>query len=136
MLGPVPARPQSIQEAPEAPHANSSDAAATAAEDEATAAADAPPLVRVAAELVDYEHLLTQDKVEEGDELEEILTPKTEFVYSASGEAALRGVAKGQIIQVERRGYYICDTPFMRAADPVRLLFIPDGKNMVGVKRA
>ena len=88
---------------------------------------------RVAAELVDYEHLLTQDKVEEGDELEEILTPKTEFVYSASGEAALRGVAKGQIIQVERRGYYICDRPYLRPADPIRLIYVPDGKSMMGV---
>ena len=43
--------------------------------------------------------------------------------------------AFGDSSQVERRGYYICDRPYVRGADPIRLLFVPDGKNMMGVKR-
>ena len=36
-------------------------------------------------------------------------------------------------LQVERRGYYICDRPSLRPADPIRLIYVPDGKSMMGV---
>ena len=49
--------------------------------------------------------------------------------------ASLRQLKKGEIVQVERRGYYICDAPYVRQGDPIVLLFVPDGKNMFGVKR-
>ena len=35
-------------------------------------------------------------------------------------------------MQVERRGFYICDEPYVRPADPMRFYFVPDGKNMMG----
>ena len=52
--------------------------------------------------------------------------PNPHFV-SHSPTSPLR-VLFPQVIQVERRGYYICDVPYMRASDPIRLLFVPDGK--------
>ena len=92
-----------------------------------------PDLVSV--ELYDFDHLLCKDKVEEDDKEDEIYTKETTFVDAATGEGSLRLLKKGEVIQVERRGYYICDRPYVRASDPVRLLFVPDGKNMFGVKR-
>ena len=56
------------------------------------------------------------------------------FEYSARGEADLRLLQKGQIIQIERRGYYICDRPYVRASEPVELIFVPDGKKMMGIE--
>ena len=49
------------------------------------------------------------------------------------GEASLRTLKRGDTIQVERRGFYICDAPYVRPEDPVRLYFVPDGKNLYGV---
>ena len=47
----------------------------------------------------------------------------------------LRLLQRGQIIQLERRGFYICNKPYVRASEPVELIFVPDGKNMFGIKR-
>uniref|UniRef100_A0A7S4HK72 glutamate--tRNA ligase n=1 Tax=Prymnesium polylepis TaxID=72548 RepID=A0A7S4HK72_9EUKA len=95
--------------------------------------ASTPDLVDV--KLVDFDFLLNKDKVEEDDAIEQLLTPVTRFDDAAKGEASLRQLQKGQIIQVERRGYYICDEPYVRPSDPIVLFFVPDGKNMFGVKR-
>ena len=94
--------------------------------------ADTPDLVE--ARLIELDFLLNKDKVEEDDDVEKLLTPTTRFEYSARGEADLRLLQKGQIIQIERRGYYICDRPYVRASEPVELIFVPDGKKMMGIE--
>jgi len=93
--------------------------------------ADTPDLVDVT--LVDLDFIISKDKVEEEDKLEDIFTQDSVLPYEAKAEAALRTVKKGEIIQVERRGFYICDEPYLRPDQPVKLLFVPDGKNMMGV---
>jgi glutamyl-tRNA synthetase len=50
-------------------------------------------------------------------------------------EPALRGLKRGETIQIERRGFYICDEPFVRAETPIRLVFVPDGKNSFGFRK-
>lgn len=45
----------------------------------------------------------------------------------------MRQLRRGDILQVERRGFYICDEPYVRPGDPIRLLFVPDGKSFFGV---
>lgn len=92
-----------------------------------------PDLVDI--ELVDLDFLLNKDKVEESDDIEKILTQTSRFVDAAKGEAALRQLQKGEVVQIERRGYYICDRPFVRPGEPITLLFVPDGKSGMGVKR-
>ena len=86
-------------------------------------------------ELVDFDYLLTKDKIEEDDDIQKILATNTILPYAAKGEAAMRTVQRGETIQVERRGFYVCDVPYVRAADPMRFFFVPDGKNFFGVKR-
>ena len=73
--------------------------------------------------------------MEEEDKLEDIITKQSYLPYKGKGEAAFRCVKKGEIIQVERRGFYICDAPYLRAEEPVRLFFVPDGKNLMGFKK-
>ena len=43
------------------------------------------------------------------------------------GDANLRKLQKGEIIQLERKGYFIIDQPFLKAR-PMVLFAIPDGK--------
>jgi len=84
--------------------------------------------------LVELDFLLNKDKVEEDDDVEQLLTPKTRYEYAARGEAALRLLQRGQIVQLERRGYYICNRPYLRASEPIELIFVPDGKKMMGIE--
>lgn len=75
----------------------------------------------------DYDYLITKKKLEENDSLEDFLTPVTEYISNMKGEEALKSVKKGEIIQLERSGYYICDRPWS-PTEPMKLILIPDGK--------
>lgn len=55
--------------------------------------------------------------------------------HPAIGEPALRTLKRSQIVQIERRGFYICNAPYIRPADPVELIFVPDGKNFYGHRK-
>ena len=84
-------------------------------------------------ELIDLDFMLNKDKIEEEDDIKEIFNPNTVLPHMAKGEAAMRTIKKGETIQVERRGFYICDEPYVRASEPMKLFFVPDGKSFFGV---
>ena len=46
----------------------------------------------------------------------------------ALGDSNMRILQKGQVIQLERKGYYIVDKPYLRPGKPMMLLNIPDGR--------
>ncbi|EPX71291.1 glutamate-tRNA ligase [Schizosaccharomyces octosporus yFS286] len=89
---------------------------------------------KVLADLVDFDYLITKDKLEEEDDYKNFLTPKTEFHASVYADNAVKDLKKGDIVQIERKGYFIVDTPF----DGTGITFfnIPDGKtvNRYGTK--
>jgi glutamyl-tRNA synthetase len=81
--------------------------------------------------LLDYDYLITKKKLEEDDKFEDFLTPVTVFKTHAVGDANLRQLKKGDILQLERKGYYICDKPLEASDKPdseIHLIYIPDGK--------
>ncbi|KAI9355924.1 tRNA synthetases class I, catalytic domain-containing protein [Zopfochytrium polystomum] len=86
-----------------------------------------PELAPVKLLLLDYDFLINKKKLEEGDELKDFLTPVSEFKTEAWGDWNLRLCKKGDIIQLERKGYYIIDKPFASEAEPIHLILIPDG---------
>ena len=45
-----------------------------------------------------------------------------------TGDPALRNLKKGEVIQLERRGFYICDRPYLSEDKPAVLFMIPDGR--------
>jgi glutamyl-tRNA synthetase len=63
----------------------------------------------VPATCVDFDYLITKDKLEEEDNWEDFLTPETEFRSEALVDSNLLDVAEGDIIQLERKGYYRVD---------------------------
>nr|KAF9338395.1 hypothetical protein BGZ91_008872 [Linnemannia elongata]KAG0073724.1 hypothetical protein BGZ90_011358 [Linnemannia elongata] len=87
--------------------------------------ADGPELVKV--DLMDYDYLITKKKVEEEDELKDLLTPTTEFKTEAIADGNVSELNKGDIIQFERKGYYIVDA-IATPTTVARLILIPDGK--------
>ena len=47
---------------------------------------------------------------------------------AALGDPNMRTLQKGDIIQLERKGYFIVDVPLVRAEQPIALFSIPDGR--------
>lgn len=87
--------------------------------------------------LLDYDYLITKKKLEEDDSVENFLTPVTEFAIDGVADINVKTLKKGDIIQFERKGYYIIDKPvgidselLPGAAGNARVeaIFIPDGR--------
>ena len=78
-------------------------------------------------ELVEFDHLITKDVIEEGDDIDDFLNPHTEFRTEALADCNVVNVKEDDIIQFERKGYYRCDKP-MRAGNPAVFFGIPTGK--------
>lgn len=81
-------------------------------------------------DLVDFDHLITKEKIEEGEKFEDFLTPQTEFHKSAIADLNVKGLKEGDIIQFERKGYYRLDKA-ATGSSPAVFFTIPDGKTVM-----
>ncbi|CAI5760160.1 unnamed protein product [Candida verbasci] len=84
---------------------------------------------KIEVDLVDFDHLITKDKLDEDDNFEDFITPKTEFHTKAFADLNVANLKAGDIIQFERKGYYRVDQPFEQGK-PAVLFTIPDGKQV------
>jgi glutamyl-tRNA synthetase len=87
--------------------------------------------------LTTFDHLITKDKLEEGDKIEDYVNHDSVSSVSAIGDINLKTLPVGSIIQFERKGYFRLD----RAYDPEtgkagEFFLVPDGKtvNRYGAK--
>ena len=78
--------------------------------------------------LRDYDFLITKPKLEEGDDFEAVVNQNTLWESKASGEPAMRNLQTGDIIQLERKGFFRVDSPLQMNGDAMVLVAIPDGK--------
>ncbi|KAF9593617.1 hypothetical protein IFM89_024301 [Coptis chinensis] len=78
--------------------------------------------------LVDFDYLITKKKLEEGEDFLDVLNPNTKKETHALGDSNMRNLQRGEILQLERKGYFICDVPYFRSSKPIVLLSIPDGR--------
>lgn len=78
--------------------------------------------------LNEYDHLLTKAKPEPDETLDDIIAPVSRYTQEALGEEALSVLKKGDIVQLERRGYYIVDDD---SSDKKVLIYIPDGRDKI-----
>ncbi|KAJ7721549.1 glutamate-tRNA ligase [Mycena maculata] len=83
----------------------------------------AHPLIPVV--LLDYDYLITKKKLEENDNLADLVTPVTEFREDALADANVADLKKGDIMQFERKGYYIFDG---LVGENLEFIKIPDGR--------
>ena len=75
--------------------------------------------------LVDFDYLITKKKLQDEDEVADFVTPVSEFKELAYADVNVLDLQRGDIIQFERKGYYIYDNE----VDGIREFFkIPDGK--------
>ncbi|KAI0707693.1 glutamate-tRNA ligase [Earliella scabrosa] len=75
--------------------------------------------------LLDHDYLITKKKLEENDDVKDFVTPVSEFREDAVADANVAGLTKGDIIQFERKGYYIFDGV---ADGRHEFIHIPDGR--------
>jgi glutamyl-tRNA synthetase len=81
------------------------------------------PLVPVT--LIDYDYLITKKKLEETDDVADFVTSVTEFKEEALADANINDLKKGDIMQFERKGYFVFDGEI----DGVkRFILVPDGR--------
>lgn len=84
------------------------------------------PDALVPVKLLEYDHLITKPSLGEGDNFENFVNPNTVHETICLGDPNLRLLQKGESIQLERRGYFICEKPFFKS-DEIHLIAIPDG---------
>ena len=85
-----------------------------------------------------YDHLLAKPKLEEDDDLETpgVMTPVSLVETKALMDPMVKLLAHGDVIQLERRGFYRVDVPWRTRTNSERkkyvqiprLIYIPDGK--------
>ncbi|XP_049851431.1 uncharacterized protein LOC126326029 [Schistocerca gregaria] len=78
-------------------------------------------------QLVEYDHLICKPSLSESDNFEDFLNPVTIYRTPCYGDPNLRTLQKGQSIQLERRGYFICEKPLLSHSGTLILISIPDG---------
>lgn len=78
--------------------------------------------------LTEFDNLVSKEKLDEGDKFEDFLNQNTIASTKAIGDAGLKTLQEHEVIQLERRGFYRVDRPFMSKDMPIVLYMIPDGK--------
>lgn len=82
---------------------------------------------------VHFDHLITKGVLKPEDDFKDFVNHNSKVTYEMLGDQLLRQLKKGDIIQLQRRGFYICDEPWRApsahsgAESPCVLFNIPDG---------
>ena len=79
--------------------------------------------------LTEFDNLVTKDRLDEEDKFEDYINPNTMATTEVIGDAGLKSLKEHDVIQLERRGYYRVDRPYMSDDKPLILFTIPDGKS-------
>ncbi|KAI1078595.1 glutamyl-tRNA synthetase [Whalleya microplaca] len=83
----------------------------------------------VPVDLVSFDYLITKDKLDKDDNLEDFLTPVTEFRDSAFADCNVGELSKGAIIQFDRKGFYRLDVPYQGQGSRMVFFNVPTGKS-------
>ena len=79
--------------------------------------------------------MLSKKKFEEDDDVASLFNKDSEAQRHVMGDVACSQLKKGDVLQLERKGYFICDVPAGAldeatgaVASPAVLIGIPDGR--------
>ncbi|KAF4738147.1 hypothetical protein FOZ62_010535, partial [Perkinsus olseni] len=80
--------------------------------------------------LRELDYLITKRKIEDDDNVEDLVNPNSEVDVTALGDPLIAAtLKKGDRIQLERKGYFIVDEiPMPSNGNVMTLINIPDGK--------
>ncbi|KAL6731793.1 hypothetical protein Aduo_002622 [Ancylostoma duodenale] len=97
------------------------------------AEADAPSAALIPVMTVDYDHIISKAIIAKEEDWKNYINYDSVHYTKMVGEPALLNVKKGDIIQLQRKGFYICDhehqkrSEFSGVETPLLLIYIPDG---------
>merc|ERR1719402_1414177 len=80
-----------------------------------------------------YDHIASMPILDKDDDFKSFVDKDTKVEIEMIGDPELRNLKKGDVVQIQRRGYFICDVeyrtfnPAVGRARPVVLIAIPDG---------
>uniref|UniRef100_A0A3B4U160 Bifunctional glutamate/proline--tRNA ligase n=1 Tax=Seriola dumerili TaxID=41447 RepID=A0A3B4U160_SERDU len=82
---------------------------------------------------INYQPLISKAVITKEDDFKEYINKNSKLEEKMLGDPCLKNLKKGDIIQLQRRGFYICDQPYEPISpnsckeSPCVLLYIPDG---------
>ncbi|KAM9297361.1 bifunctional glutamate/proline--tRNA ligase isoform 2-T2 [Morus bassanus] len=82
---------------------------------------------------VNYEHLITKPVLGKDEDFKQYINLNSKQEELMLGDPCLKDLKKGDIIQLQRRGFFICDQPYEPVSPysckdaPCILIYIPDG---------
>uniref|UniRef100_A0A7N6BSN0 Bifunctional glutamate/proline--tRNA ligase n=1 Tax=Anabas testudineus TaxID=64144 RepID=A0A7N6BSN0_ANATE len=82
---------------------------------------------------ITYQPLISKAVITKDDDFKDYINKNSKFEEKMLGDPCLKNLKKGDIIQLQRRGFYICDQPYEPVSpnsckeSPCVLLYIPDG---------
>ena len=79
--------------------------------------------------LSEFDNLISKEKLEEDDKFEDFINPHTQAETEVIGDPGLKTLKEHDIIQLERRGFYRVDKPYVNETKTLQLFMIPDGKS-------
>lgn len=59
-----------------------------------------------------FEHLISKPVLGKDDDFKQYLTERSRWELQMIGDSELKDLCKGDVIQLQRRGYFICDSPY------------------------
>lgn len=77
--------------------------------------------------MYEFDHLITKDKPEADDALEDILTKETEFKTEAWADCNVAELKEDDIVQFDRKGFFRIDRP-LKGGEAVVAFNVPTGK--------
>uniref|UniRef100_A0A8C5M9G7 Glutamyl-prolyl-tRNA synthetase 1 n=1 Tax=Leptobrachium leishanense TaxID=445787 RepID=A0A8C5M9G7_9ANUR len=95
--------------------------------------ADTPQAPFIPAVCVTYEHLITKPVLGKEEDFKQYVNRNSKQEELMLGDPCLKAIKKGDIIQLQRRGFYVCDEPYEPLSPnsckeaPCVLIYIPDG---------
>lgn len=78
--------------------------------------------------LTEFDNLISKDKLEEDDDFMEFVNPATMAVSEVVGDVGLKNLQEHEVVQLQRRGFFRVDRPYINEDKPLILYMIPDGK--------
>ncbi|XP_063040031.1 bifunctional glutamate/proline--tRNA ligase [Engraulis encrasicolus] len=82
---------------------------------------------------VNYQHLISKPVMGKDDDFKDYINKNSKLEEKMLGDPCLKELKKGDIIQLQRRGFFICDQPYEPISphsckeSPCVLFYIPDG---------
>ncbi|KAH0558106.1 bifunctional glutamate/proline--tRNA ligase isoform X1 [Cotesia glomerata] len=80
-----------------------------------------------------FDHIISKNVLGKDDDFKDFITKDTRKEVKMLGESELKNVKQGQIVQLQRKGFFRCDVPYGPMSDltsrerPLILFYIPDG---------